>query len=75
MAPKRGANAPELFDDSDITKRPSWDSNDRNLKLWLIHLKRWIPLQQKQFNNFIRYAYIINGAKKLLSSTPTTATS
>ena len=58
MAPPRAAKTPDKDDSDD--KVPSWDSNYRNLKLWLLHLKRWLPLQLKQFNNFIRFGYIIN---------------
>jgi len=64
MAPKQRGAKTDTTNDSDNDKKPSWDSNDRNLKLWLLHLKRWLPLQLKHFNNFIRYAYTINARQE-----------
>ena len=39
-------------DDSDKPE-PQWDSSLRNLRLYLIPLKRWLPRQHPQLNNFV----------------------
>ena len=40
-------------DDSDNRPEPRWDSSLRNLRLYLIPLKRWLPRQHPQLNNFV----------------------
>ena len=62
MAPK--PKAAELSDDDN--DKPSWDSSERNLTLYLIELKRWLPRQHSQLNNFIRWGYIINGKQEVV---------
>ena len=66
MPPKRSIK-PAADDNDDIDKetQPRWDANDRNLlHLYLLQLKRWLPKQHPQFNNFIRYGYIINSRQQ-----------
>ena len=52
MGPKRGTKQPADNDDSDDNDKPTWDSNERNLMLYLLELKRWLPRQYPQLNNF-----------------------
>ena len=67
MPPKRSIK-PAADDNDDIDKetQPRWDANDRNLLLYLLQLKRWLPKQHPQFNNFIRYGYIINSRQQTI---------
>ena len=65
MAPKRTNKHAESSDDND-TDKPSWDSSERNLTLYLIELKRWLPRQHSQLNNFLRWGYIINGKQEVV---------
>ena len=58
MAPKRNYKSDDTDDNNNDD--PSWDANDRNLMLYLLKLKRWIPKKHKQWLNFIRYGYIVN---------------
>ena len=64
MAPKRGAKPPPDNDDSDDNDKPSWDSNERNLMLYLLELKRWLPRQHPQLSNFLRFGFIINSRQQ-----------
>ena len=54
MAPARGAKQPADTAEDDTDVKPSWDSNERNLRLFLLKLSRWLP---RQLNNFIRYSH------------------
>ena len=55
------------FDDKDDKEEdPEWDSNERNLMLYLLKLKRWLPRQHSQFNNFVRFGFIINGRQEVV---------
>ena len=66
MAPsKRAPKIPES-DDSDDDNKPSWDSNTRNLRLYLLKLQRWITRQHKQFPNFIRYGFTLNAKSEVI---------
>ena len=66
MAPNRGAKTPAQTDDSDDDdKKPNYDSNERNLKLYLQRLKRWLPQQHPQLKNFIRYGFILNSRQQV----------
>ena len=62
--PRKAAEADDKDDSSD--KQPKWDSSDRNIQLHLQALKRWLPRQHAQFNNFIRYGYIINSRQEVV---------
>ena len=56
MAPKKRAGRPaDTEADTDDKTEPCWDSSHRNLRLYLLPLKRWLPRQHPQLNNFIRY--------------------
>ena len=68
MAPKR-SQKPDDTDDNDNYDSPSWDANDRNLMLYLIKMRRWLPKQHKQFNNFVRFGYIINNRQEVMCFT------
>ena len=65
MAPKRNQK-PDDTDDNDTDDDPSWDANDRNLMLYLLKLKRWIPKKHKQWLNFIRYGYIVSSRQEVI---------
>ena len=65
MAPKR-AKKPDAPDDKDDKDDPSWDCNDRNLQLYLIPLKRWLPRQHSQLNNFLRFGYVLNSRQEVV---------
>ena len=67
MAPKRATKPAESSNDND-TDTPTWDSSERNLTLYLIELKRWLPRQHSQLNNFLRWGYIINGKQEVVVS-------
>ena len=64
MAPKHKGKPAELSDNDN--DKPAWDSSERNLTLYLIELKRWLPRQHSQLNNFIRWGYIINGKQEVV---------
>ena len=64
MAPKLKGKPAELSDDDN--DKPAWDSSERNLTLYLIELKRWLPRQHSQLNNFLRWGYIINGKQEVV---------
>ena len=68
MAPKRKpkANSTDDTDDKQDDQAPTWDTNERNLMLFLLKLRRWLPKQHAQFNNFIRYGFIINGKQEVV---------
>ena len=66
MAPQRSRKAAEADDNDDSSDQPKWDSSDRNIQLHLQSLKRWLPRQHSQFNNFIRYGYIINARQEVV---------
>ena len=67
MAPKKRANRPaDTEADTDDKTEPRWDSSHRNLRLYLLPLKRWLPRQHPQLNNFIRYGYILNGKQEVV---------
>ena len=68
MAPSRSKPAAEANDKDDSDNKPIWDSSDRNIQLHLQALKRWLPRQHSQFNNFIRYGYIINSRQEVVVS-------
>ena len=70
MAPSRSRKAAAAADDKDDSsdKQPRWDSSDRNIQLHLQALKRWLPRQHAQFNNFIRFGYIINSRQEVVVS-------
>ena len=53
-------------DDSDKDGDPKWDANERNLLVYLLALKRWLPKQHPQFKNCIRYGYIINSRQQTI---------
>ena len=65
MAPKRATKPAESSNDND-TDTPTWDSSERNLTLYLIELKRWLPRQHSQLNNFLCWGYIINGKQEVV---------
>ena len=64
MAPQR--NKKPASDDNDNSEKddPQWDANERNLLLYLLTLKRWLPNQHPQFKNFIRHGYIRSSASR-----------
>ena len=64
--PRPRAKNVETDDKDDKEEDPEWDSNERNLMLYLLKLKRWLPKQHPQFNNFIRYGFIINGRQEVV---------
>ena len=64
MAPKRAKAVTNPDDSDDASDKPMWDSSERNLQLYLQPLKRWLPRQHPQLNNFLRYGYIINGKQE-----------
>ena len=64
MAPKRAKAVTNPDDSDDASDKPMWDSSERNLQLYLQPLKRWLPRQHSQLNNFLRYGYIINGKQE-----------
>ena len=67
MAPKKRAGRPaDTEADTDDKTEPCWDSSHRNLRLYLLPLKRWLPRQHPQLNNFIRYGYILNGKQEVV---------
>ena len=43
--PKSRAKNVETDDKDDKEEDPEWDSNERNLMLYLLKLKRWLPRQ------------------------------
>ena len=63
MAPKR-AKAAVSDDNDDSSHKPTWDSSERNLQLYLLPLKRWLPRQHPQLNNFLRFGYIMNSKQE-----------
>ena len=67
MAPKRNATPVDADDTDDKPEEPNWDSNERSLMLYLLMLKRWLPKQRTQFNNFIRFGFIINGRQEVVA--------
>ena len=64
--PKPRAKNVETDDKDDKEEDPEWDSNERNLMLYLLKLKRWLPKQHSQLNNFLRYGFIINGRQEVV---------
>ena len=42
MPPKRGSKPKADSDDNDESDKPSYDSNERNLRLYLLEVKRWL---------------------------------
>ena len=66
MAPKRAKQTTDTGDKDDSDKQPTWDSSLRNLRLYLLPLKRWLPRQHAQLNNFVRYGYIMNNKQEIL---------
>ena len=66
MAPPKQSQKPDDTDDNDNCDNPNWDANDRNLMLYLINMRRWLPKQHKQFNNFVRFGYIINSRQEVV---------
>ena len=66
MAPPKRSQKPDDTDDNDNYDNPNWDANDRNLMLYLIKMRRWLPKQHKQFNNFVRFGYIINSRQEVV---------
>ena len=66
MAPKRSQKPDDTDDNDNNNDNPTWDSNDRNLMLYLLKLKRWIPKQHKQWNNFARFGYIVNSRQEVV---------
>ena len=66
MAPARGTKLPADTAEDDTDVKPTWDSNERNLRLFLLKLSRWLPRQHTQLNNFLRYGYIINSRQQVV---------
>ena len=66
MAPKRSQKPDDTDDNDNNYDNPTWDSNYRNLMLYLLKLKRWLPKQHKQWNNFVRFGYIVNSRQEVV---------
>ena len=51
--PSTLSNNPDNQNDSD--KRPTWDTSDNQLALWLLNLKRWLPRQNTAYSTLIKH--------------------
>ena len=66
MAPKRSADRKQPDDNDDNDKVPTWDSTPRNLMLYLLKLRRWLPRQHPQLMSFLRHGYILNSKQEVV---------
>ena len=68
MAPKRTPAKPKAddTDDTDSQNKPTYDNQLRNLMLFLVHLKRWLPRQVPGTSTFIKYYYILNARQQVV---------
>ena len=66
MAPYRGSKAAAQAADNDDNDQPDWDSSSRNLALFLLKLKKWLPRQHASVNTFIRFGFILNSRQKVV---------
>ena len=59
MAPKRtpAKTKADDTDDKDSLSQPTYDNQLRNLMLFLVHLKRWLPRQVPGTSTFIKFYY------------------
>ena len=66
MPPKRGSKPKADSDDNDESDKPSYDSNERNLRLYLLEMKRWLPRKHVQLNNLLRWSFIMNSRQEVI---------
>ena len=66
MAPKRTASRKQTDNDDDDKQDPTWDSTPRNLMLYLLRLRRWLPRQHPKLMSYLRQGYILNSKQEVV---------